>query len=82
MRIDRVLSPGFLTRALRADALAAAPTGPFSTPCATLAVGVAAMPRPSSHRASAGTRAPRLASPRLAESSITELAQIDTLAAY
>jgi hypothetical protein len=36
-------------------AAAAAPAGPCPEPCVTLAASVAAIPRPRSHRASAGT---------------------------
>jgi hypothetical protein len=36
-------------------AATAEPIGPWPRPCATLAASVATMPRPSSHRASAGT---------------------------
>ncbi len=53
-------------RATAGQAATAAPAGPWPSPCATLAAKVAAMPRPSSHRASAGTGASRRA-----ESSIT-----------
>jgi hypothetical protein len=54
------------TSATAGHAATAATTGPWLRPCATFAASVAAIPRPSSHRASAGT-----GTSRLAESSIT-----------
>ena len=49
------------TRATAGHAATAAPTGLWPSPCATFAASVAAMPRPGSRRASAGTRASRRA---------------------
>ena len=65
---DRVadLARVALTSATAGHAATTAPTGPCTRPCATLAASVAATPRPSSHRASAGTGVLRRA-----ESSIT-----------
>jgi hypothetical protein len=54
------------TSATAGHAATAAPIRPCPRPWATLAASVAAMPRPSSHRASAGT-----GTLRRAESSIT-----------
>ena len=54
------------TRATAGHAATTAPADPWPMPCATLAVGLAAIPRPSSHRASGGT-----ATFRRAGSSIT-----------
>jgi hypothetical protein len=55
-----------LTKATAGHAATAAPTGQCPRPWATLAASVAATPKPSSHRASAGTGLFRRA-----ESSIT-----------
>ena len=54
------------TSATAGPAATAAPIMPWPRPWATFAASVATMPRPRSHRASAGTR-----TPRRAESSIT-----------
>ena len=47
------------TSATGGHAATTAPDGPWPRPCVTLAASVAAMPRPRSHRASAGTGALR-----------------------
>jgi hypothetical protein len=54
------------TSPIAGHAATAAPTGPWPSPCATFAARVAMMPKPSSHRASAGT-----GTSRRAESSMT-----------
>jgi len=54
------------TSATAGHAATAAPMMPWPRPWATFAASVATMPRPSNHRASAGTRASRRT-----ESSIT-----------